>query len=81
MSWTGNNSAAPNQRLSNWLDPLIRFNSIIGYSPGNPGLALDGTISDVNLSSEVFCSAYIPVEFTVKNNGSSNLTLLKLKFW
>ena len=80
MSWTGNNSAAPNQRLSNWLDPTNSgLTQLSGYSPGTPALALDGTISDVNLSSEVFCSAYIPVEFTIMNNGSSNLTSAEIE--
>ena len=80
VSWTGNNTTTPNQRLSNWLDPTSSgVTELSGYSPGTSTLSLDGTISSVDLSSEVFCSAYIPVEFTIKNNGSSNLTSAEIE--
>ncbi len=80
MSWTGNNSTFPNKRLSDWLDPTNSgLTQLSGYGPGTPILALDGAIDNVYLSSEVFCSSYIPVEFTIKNNGSSNLTSAEIE--
>ena len=75
MSWTGNNSSNPTKKLSNWLDPNNSgVNQLDGYSPNSPTQALDGAITGIELSSDVFCSAYIPLEFVFKNNGANNIT-------
>ena len=75
MSWTGNNSSNTTKKLSNWLDPNNSgVNQLDGYSPNTPTQALDGAITSIELSSDVFCSAYIPLEFVFKNNGANNIT-------
>ena len=75
MSWDGNGSSSPSQRLQNWLDPQnTGVSSLDGYDPNQPAIAYDASISSVSEPSGSYCSNYINPSITIKNNGSVDLT-------
>ena len=75
MSWDGNNSSQPTARLRDWLDPAnTGLSQIDGYSPSISNLAIDVAVVSVDSPKSVYCSAYIPVSFNVKNNGIDTIT-------
>ena len=81
MSWTGNGSGSPTQRLKDWLDPQnTGITSLIGYDPNQPAVANDASVTSISEPDGIYCSNYINPVITIKNNGSNNLTSLVINY-
>jgi hypothetical protein len=81
MSWTGNGSGSPSQRLEDWLDPQNSgVTSLNGYDPNQAAVANDASVSTITEPNGVYCSNYINPIITIKNNGSNNLTSLVINY-
>ena len=73
-SWNGNDA---DERLRDWLDPLgLDPDTLDGLDPNTPLAPVDAAVHDIDHPADgsTYCTTPVPVEITLKNQGSELLT-------